>query len=134
LLGRHRVTPLDLFRVGGSDKVNLRDFHKQQALGRSSFDITLQNGLALPMEGRYFVAPNGASMRPNSPYLHKMISQFKGGNTTIYKLPRGTHLPDTLTLLHEHSDYFYVQCAVPMTLEELNHEITTMLKRGGEQM
>ncbi|KAK8931643.1 hypothetical protein VCV18_000168 [Metarhizium anisopliae] len=66
----------------------------------------------------FAVAPNGASMRPNSPYQQSLVSwRFRGSDMIVYSVPKGTRLPDDLVLVHERSDHYSLQPAVPMTVD-----------------
>ncbi|KAF5120365.1 hypothetical protein E5D57_013719 [Metarhizium anisopliae] len=66
----------------------------------------------------FAVAPNGASMRPNSPYQQSLVSwRFRGSDMIVYSVPKGTGLPDDLVLVHERSDHYSLQPAVPMTVD-----------------
>lgn len=57
LLGRYSVLPVELFRVGPTDKVVLRDYHTQQNRGLTSFDCVLGgDGLVHPSEGDRFIS------------------------------------------------------------------------------
>jgi hypothetical protein len=54
LLGRYRTTPVELFRINSSPKVNLRDYKKQMAKGSGSFDLHLsEDGLVHPKTGDF---------------------------------------------------------------------------------
>ncbi|RKO88194.1 hypothetical protein BDK51DRAFT_4355, partial [Blyttiomyces helicus] len=46
----------------------------------------------------------------------------------------GTKLPMELVILHEFEENYSIQCTLPMTLDELNHEITRFLQQHGEKM
>ena len=89
-------------------KVILRDWSAQQKLGRSFYDLKInsEDGMVhpAPPTGK-FEGPNGASLRPNSPFMQEIIRCFKGKGVTIYLLKEGTPLPEELLLLHEHSDH-----------------------------
>ncbi|KAK0701837.1 hypothetical protein B0T26DRAFT_625976, partial [Lasiosphaeria miniovina] len=55
-------------------------------------------------------APNGASMRPNSPYQYILVSRLaRRSNVVVYVVPAGTCLPDDLLLVHEHMDHYSLQ-------------------------
>ncbi|KAI5849588.1 hypothetical protein DFP73DRAFT_541133 [Morchella snyderi] len=135
LLGRYTTVPVDLFRVSATPKVVLRDFDTQNAIGRTSYDLHLgSDGLVHPKPGPNFEGPNGASMRPNGPTLQEVIRNFRGRNTTVYRLPEGTELPEQLILLHEHSDHYSLQTTEPVELKELNNRLTDFLQKKGERM
>jgi hypothetical protein len=46
----------------------------------------------------------------------------------------GTEIPPDLVLLHEHSDLFSVQCAIPMLLFTRNKRLTEFMQEHGEAM
>ena len=137
LIGRYPThISTDLFRVGANEKVILRDYAKQQKLGRHSFDIKLnpEDGLAHPATGEYFNGPNGASLRPNTQFMQEIIRKFRGRYVTVYMLKEGTKLPEDLVLLHEHSDHYSLQCTKPMKLSDLNKKLTQFCSEKGEKM
>lgn len=135
LLGRYDKIYRDLFRVNATSKVVLRDWHAQNKLGRSSYDLKVhEDGLVHPAASENFEGPNGASLRPNSPFLQEVIRGFKGKGVSIYRLKEGTPLPEDLVLLHEHTDHHSLQCKRPMKLEELNKIITDFCQQKGEKM
>lgn len=136
LLGRYDHIYKDLFRVNATSKVILRDLAQQTKLGRSSYDVVLNasDSLVHPSVGSNFQGPNGASLRPNSPFMQEIIRGFKGKSVTIYMLQEGTALPQDLTLLHEHSDHHSLQCTRPMKLEELNKLVTDFCVKHGEKL
>ncbi len=76
-----------------------------------------------------FRGPNGASVRPNGPFLQELVRVFEETNSVIYRLPEGmsestllailfipalsgTKLPPDLVCLHEHTEHHSIQCAV----------------------
>lgn len=66
LLGRFEgTTPsVDLFRIQNGTKVLLRDFAKQKAAGRASYDLHVaEDGLVHPKKGEYF-----EGTRPELPF------------------------------------------------------------------
>ncbi|PLW07854.1 hypothetical protein PCANC_24720 [Puccinia coronata f. sp. avenae] len=132
LLGRYPDTfPIELARVQSGRTVNLRDYESQVKLKRLSFDLKTHDGKVLPAMGENFLGPNGCSLRePFSPTFQEVVRNFRGTNILVYVIPEGTPVPKTLTLLHEHSDHFSLQCAEPMTLPELNKEITDFLVKS----
>ncbi|RPB26618.1 hypothetical protein L211DRAFT_820970 [Terfezia boudieri ATCC MYA-4762] len=135
LLGRYTIVPVDLFRISAKPQIVLRDFDSQNASGRTSYDLHLgPDGLVHPKPGPNWEGPNGASIRPNGPMLQEIIRNFKGKNTTVYRLPEGTNLPEQLILLHEHSDHYSLQTTEPVELKELNHRLTNLLQSKGERM
>jgi hypothetical protein len=136
LLGKYNVIYRDLFRVNATEKVILRDFESQKKLDRSSYDLVLkEDGLVHPSPSTgNFEGPNGASVRPNSPFMQEVIRGFKGKGVVIYLLKEGTPLPPELVLLHEHTDHHSIQCTQPMKLSELNERITKFCKANGVKM
>ncbi|PBK87323.1 hypothetical protein ARMGADRAFT_1066132 [Armillaria gallica] len=121
LLGRYDYLPCELVRIIDSNRVTLRDYKKQIESGRTSYALrTHEDGLIHPKLGPMFEGPSGASVRPNGPFLQVLIRSFQGKEIVIYRLPEGTKLPSDLVCLHEHTDHHSIQCAVPMTLRELD--------------
>ncbi|KAK0236600.1 hypothetical protein EDD85DRAFT_834026 [Armillaria nabsnona] len=133
LLGRYDYLPIELFRMNNSNRVTLRDYKEQIESGKTSYDLrTHEDGLVHPKLGPMFEGPNGASVRPNGPFLQELVRSFQGKETVIYRLPEGTKLPSDLVCLHEHTDHHSIQCAVPMALRELNTKITEFCHKYGE--
>jgi hypothetical protein len=135
LLGRYTTIPHELFRINASKKVILRNYEDQKKLGRSSYDLVVQpDGLVHPRPGDTFDGPNGASVRPNGAMMQEVVRNFRGKNTTIYRILPGRELPEDLILLHEHSDHYSIQCRVPMKLSQLNKKVTEFCQENGEEM
>ncbi|PBK93972.1 hypothetical protein ARMGADRAFT_928376, partial [Armillaria gallica] len=133
--GRYDHIPCELFRINNSRSVILRGYTKQIELGRTSYDLRIQkDGLVHPRLGPMFEGPNGASVRPNGPFLQELVRVFEETNSVIYRLPEGTRLPPDLVCLHEHTEHHSIQCAVPMTLHQLNTKITEFFHKYGEEM
>ncbi|KAG5638123.1 hypothetical protein H0H81_001726 [Sphagnurus paluster] len=127
--------PVDLARVQSGRNVKLRDYETQVKLKRFSYDLKLQDGKVLPAEGDNFIGPNGCSLRePLSPTFQEVVRNFRGTNIIISVIPEGTPLPPTLTILHEHSDHFSLQCTKPMTLDELNNELTKFITANAKTL
>ncbi|KAM0664869.1 hypothetical protein ACQRIT_000503 [Beauveria bassiana] len=121
-----RALPKELFRVNNGVAVKLRPSSPQ----RHSFDIHVSGGLvqAKALYPETYKAPNGASLRPNSPYQQLLVKKlFKGDDVRIYSIPKGMPLPESLLLVHERSDHYSLQPARNMPLEEANREITGFL-------
>ncbi|KPM45860.1 hypothetical protein AK830_g590 [Neonectria ditissima] len=111
-----REAPKELFRVNSGYQVKVRAWTPQ----RHVYDIVTQNGLVEPkaLDPLNYAAPNGASMRPNSPYQQSLVSwRFRSNDIVIYGVPKGTSLPDDLLLAHERSDHYSLQPAKAMTLD-----------------
>jgi len=132
LLGRYNAFPCDLARVQSGASVKLRDYASQIALKRSSYDLNLKDGQVLPAEGEYFIGPNGCSLRePLSPTFQEVVRNFRGRNILVYIIKSGTQLPPDLTILHEHSDHFSLQCTKPTSLNKLNNRLTEFFNSEG---
>lgn len=104
-----RTFPKELFRVNNGRLVKLR----VQSPERHSYDIIAENNLVEPKAlnllsyiGQYLgqkelissktsrlnraLAPNGASMRPNSPYQQSLVSRrFRGHDMIVYSVAKG---------------------------------------------
>ncbi|KAJ7075795.1 hypothetical protein B0H15DRAFT_916593 [Mycena belliarum] len=121
--------PVDLARVQSGLHVRLREYEAQKALKRFSYDLKVQpDGLVHPAEGPNFIGPNGCSLRePLSPTFQEVVRNFRGSDIGVFVLKEGTVLPETLTVLHEHSDHFSLQCTQPMRLSELNAALTQFI-------
>ncbi|KAJ7490589.1 hypothetical protein FB451DRAFT_1079381 [Mycena latifolia] len=121
--------PVDLARVQSGMNVRLRDYETQKKLKRFSYDLKVQeDGLVHPAEGPSFIGPNGCSLRePLSPTFQEVVRNFRGSAIGVFVIKQGTILPETLTLLHEHSDHFSLQCTKPMSLDDLNEELTKFI-------
>ncbi|KDR80316.1 hypothetical protein GALMADRAFT_242683 [Galerina marginata CBS 339.88] len=127
--------PVDLARVQSGRNVKLRDYETQVKLKRFSYDLKLVDGKVLPAEGPNFIGPNGCSLRePLSPTFQEVVRNFRGTNIIISVIPEGTPLPPTLAILHEHSDHFSMQCTQPMTMDELNNELTEFITDNARTM
>ncbi|KAI8721662.1 hypothetical protein NCS52_00308300 [Fusarium sp. LHS14.1] len=118
--------PKELFRVNNGPQIKLRVLRPN----RHIYDIVPENGLALPkaLNPSSYIAPNGASLRPNSQYQQSLVSwRFRGNDTIVYSVPEGTTLPDDLLLVHERSDHYSLQPAMAMAVDDLNTKITQFL-------
>ncbi|KAG6244646.1 hypothetical protein E4U24_004912 [Claviceps purpurea] len=127
-----RKFPKEIFRVNNGPSVKLR----VQSPYRQTYDIVAkQNGLveAKALGPETYVAPNGASMRPNSVYQQSLVSwRFRGSDVIVYSVPKGTSLPDDLVLVHERTDHYSLQPAEQMTIDNLNTKITEFLRANAE--
>ncbi|RNJ56495.1 hypothetical protein D7B24_007215 [Verticillium nonalfalfae] len=77
--------PKELFRVNNGSAVKVRAWSPK----RRTYDIVVENGVVRPkaLEPSSYVAPNGASMRPNSPYQQSLVSwRFRGNDTIVYSV------------------------------------------------
>eukprot|EP00300_Choanocystis_sp_HF-7_P033531 c45891_g1_i1.p1 GENE.c45891_g1_i1~~c45891_g1_i1.p1 ORF type:complete len:166 (+),score=33.38 c45891_g1_i1:29-499(+) len=119
--------PVTLYRIQARLPVALRDYQSQTAKGRTSYDLTLHNGLVLPAQGDTWIGPNGMSLRPRTEKMISILREFKG-EPTIYALLEGMRLPPDLVLLHEHSDHYSLQTAVPIELPHLNSKLTALMQ------
>ncbi|PNY23832.1 Uncharacterized protein TCAP_06225 [Tolypocladium capitatum] len=116
LVAVFRRFPKDLFRVNNGLQVQLREWSPK----RRVFDIKVSDRWVKPLalDPLSYQAPNGASMRPNSPYQQQLVSRlFKGRDVIVYSIPAGTHLPEHLLLVHERSDHYSLQPAKAMRLQ-----------------
>ncbi|KAI0641628.1 hypothetical protein C8Q79DRAFT_919148, partial [Trametes meyenii] len=118
--------------------VRLRDYETQKVLKRFSYDLKLVDGKVLPAaHALRCEGPNGCPLRePLSPTFREVVRNFRGTNGLAYAVKEGaTSLPDTLQILHEHSDYHSpIQCTKPMTLDELNAECTKWINAHGRTL
>ena len=120
--------PLTLYRVQSKLAVSLRSYHDQVALGRSSYDLTLHDGLVRPVApGTPFAGPNGMSLRPAGANMTRILLGFKGA-PQIYRMHEGLLLPDGLVVYHEHTDHYSLQTTAPIALADLNAMMTELLR------
>lgn len=124
---RYEIVPCTLYRVQPKLPVRLRNYDEQMALGRTSFDLKVIDGLVRPAVGPEFTGPNGMSLRPAGDFMRNLVAEYKNA-VTIYSFLPGTPLPDNLLLLHEHTDHYSLQVREPMTFDEYNHALTEFLK------
>lgn len=111
MLGKYSHIPIELFRVNDGPQVRLRDSEQQHNLGRRSYDLHLGNdGLVHPIAGDLFECA------------------FSSPRSSLR-----TGVPQ-LVLYHEHSDHYSLQCAIPMTLNDLNKNLTKFFNTNGEVM
>jgi len=134
LLGRFASFPFDICRIQSGKVVSLRDRAVQTKEGRASFDVELHDGKVIPALGDDFLGPNGMSMRPPTPYFINFAENFGGKRVVVFRVPKGTALPNTLTLLHEHTDHYSLQTTVPCSLSELNQRLTKFLHEHAEAL
>ncbi|KAI1078583.1 hypothetical protein F5B20DRAFT_547651 [Whalleya microplaca] len=127
LIATFRRFPKELFRVNDGRQIKLRVWSPQR---REVYDIFAENGRVEPkaLNHATYVAPNGASMRPNSPYQQALVSwRFKSQNMVVFGVPEGTELPEDLLLVHERSDHYSLQPARSMTIDDLNGKISLFM-------
>ncbi|KAL1889440.1 hypothetical protein Sste5346_008924 [Sporothrix stenoceras] len=89
LIAVYRVLPLELFRINNGPIISLRDKANVQTRPgqRAIYDIASHDGNVFPkaLDAETYRAPNGASMRPNSPYQQQLVrSIFHGNNRIVY--------------------------------------------------
>ena len=136
LLGRFtRTVPVTLFRIQVGAAAKLRPEASATAAGRKSFDICCapdSNAVAPrdPAEPR-FLGPNGMSLRPAGHMCGVIVGMFRGRGARVFEVRQGVSIPEELVLLHEHTDHYSLQPAVPMTLDELNAGLTRFLAQPG---
>ncbi|KAG9254762.1 uncharacterized protein F5Z01DRAFT_681295 [Emericellopsis atlantica] len=118
--------PKEMFRVNNGRQVKLRAWIPR----RQVYDISAMNGFVQPKatDPKCNEAPNGASMRPNSPYQQSLVSwRFRGDDVVVYAVPEGTALPTDLLLVHERSDHYSLQPAANIPALELDAKINRFL-------
>ncbi|CAI6083446.1 unnamed protein product [Clonostachys chloroleuca] len=118
--------PKEIFRVNNGIAVKARSWSPQ----RRVYDIVADGGMVIPkaLDPTTYTAPNGVSLRPNSPYQQSLVSwRFRGQDIRIYAVPQGTEIPNDLILVHERSVHYSLQPASIMTLEHFNKRITQFL-------
>ncbi|KAF9876295.1 hypothetical protein CkaCkLH20_06238 [Colletotrichum karsti] len=126
LIAVFRKFPRELFRVNNGPLVKVRVWTPE----REKYDIFAEKNLVHPkaLNPSTYKAPNGASMRPNSPYQQFLVSRrYRGLDTIVYSVPAGTKLPEDLVLVHERWDHYSLQPAVVMNVTELDEKITRFL-------
>ncbi|KAG6062686.1 hypothetical protein E4U30_003513 [Claviceps sp. LM220 group G6] len=132
LIAVFRKFPKEIHRVNNGLSVKLRAWSPH----RRSYDIvTKQHGLveAKALNPPTYVAPNGASMGPNSVYQQSLVSwRFRGSDVIVYSVPKGTSLPDDLVLVHERTDHYSLQPAEQMTIDNLNTKITEFMRANAK--
>ncbi|WOO78417.1 uncharacterized protein LOC62_02G001964 [Vanrija pseudolonga] len=128
IMKRYTQLPFSLYRTQPGLPVRLRSYEEQAALGRSSFDVVLHDGLVLPMpEGAVYTTPNGMSLRPLGENFERILRGFRG-EPQIYALRGGITLPEGLVVLHERTDHYSLQTTVPLTLAQFNDTLTEFLR------
>ncbi|KAJ3018066.1 UNVERIFIED_CONTAM: hypothetical protein HDU68_011346 [Siphonaria sp. JEL0065] len=94
------------------------------AKNRTSWDLKLHNGLILPMEGD---VPNGTSLRQLGRKIIGILEGFKL-EPRVYRMQEGSPVPVGTVLIHEHSNYWSLQVAEPMSLGDYNGKQTKFLE------
>ncbi|KAL6857817.1 hypothetical protein ACO1O0_005260 [Amphichorda felina] len=143
-IATYRRFPKELFRVNSGWRVKLRPFKTNNP--EAFYDIAtaheegkrLREMKVLPKALELdYKSPNGATLRPNTPYLqHYVARTFRGQNVIVYGVQEGTEVPEDLILVHEGPDReeWSLQPAREMTLDELNESITKFLLDSGSRM
>ncbi|RDW70459.1 uncharacterized protein DSM5745_07970 [Aspergillus mulundensis] len=110
--------PKEMFRVNNGTSIRLRGYPGPLRPARS-FDLLTIAGKVLPkaLDPKTYAAPNGASMRPNTPRQQELVQNFSGTSICIYVVPAGTQLPSNLILVHEHADHYAIQPNQEMTVD-----------------
>jgi hypothetical protein len=130
LIGKFKTTEIELFRIQNGPSTKLREFAAQQRKNSKSYDLVAQpDGLIHPKTSEFFEGPNGSSLRPIGPVIFEVVSHWRGKDARIYRIPKGTKLPDNLILLHEHSDHYSLQTTEPVKLSELNKRLTVFFNQ-----
>lgn len=99
-----RTFPLELFRVNAGRAVRLREwapqkprydihtqlgFAKAKALDPATYAGNVVCNQVCELKLTLNVAPNGASMRPNTAYQRNMIERFRAPEAVVYSIPAG---------------------------------------------
>jgi hypothetical protein len=130
-LTRFDYVPTTLYRIHGTGLIKLRSYEKRIAEGMQgefSFDFHEKNGMVSPMVGEFFTKPNGMSLRPKCDRQKELVRNYAGDKMNIFVLPVGMKIPSDLILLHEHTDHYSMQVRVPMSVNDFNKELNTMLR------
>ena len=88
MIRSYRTFPKELFRINKGPRIYLRPWTNLQP---RRFDVFLENGHVEPkaLSPKTYKAPNGMSMRPNSPYQQDLAGRFQGPDALVYAVPRG---------------------------------------------
>ena len=128
IVSRFKRLPVTLYRLQGRLPVSLRDYAKQMAAGRQSYDLkTHDDGKVHPAHGDTWIGPNGMSLRPATENMLHTAKNYRG-NVTVYRMQEGMDMPDGLIVLHERDDHYSLQTDEPVELETLNDRLTEFLK------
>ncbi|MCJ1257296.1 hypothetical protein MMC24_005121 [Lignoscripta atroalba] len=91
------------------------------------------------------VVSNGASMMPNTMFMQELArmaydyysEDLENGKAVetplIFRIPKGTPLPSTLVLLHEHTAQFSLQPSFGMPLDDLNERLDEFYSKYAER-
>ncbi|KAI2026587.1 hypothetical protein LOZ12_006611 [Ophidiomyces ophidiicola] len=129
------TVPRELFRLNNGPAVRLRA-RPGPTRPQGVFDLLTHNGMDdgaaqgivagdIPAIA---TAPNGASLRPNTPRQRELVEDAWGDAACVYAIPAGTRLPGDLILVHEFRTHYSLQAKRKMTVEELNDTITRFLQ------
>ncbi|KAK2760228.1 hypothetical protein FQN54_002295 [Arachnomyces sp. PD_36] len=126
-------TPKEIFRINSGRLIRLRA-HPGPVKPQGVFDLLTRDGKVHPsiLNAQDYDFPNGASMRPNSRRQQHLVRKLDSSSGCVYAVPRGVPIPRDLVLVHEFRDHYSMQAAKEMTVDELNHKITTFLGANGE--
>ncbi|KAK4151342.1 hypothetical protein C8A00DRAFT_17241 [Chaetomidium leptoderma] len=115
--------PMTMFRLNAGNTIKLRAY--SAAKPNKSYDVVTYDGdFVRPTDDfTQYHHPNGASMRPEGKVLTGLVDNFKGNNVMVYKVPKGTSVPEDLLLVHEHTDHYSLQPRVQMSVEDLNAKL-----------
>ncbi|KMP05330.1 hypothetical protein DIZ76_015650 [Coccidioides immitis] len=114
----YTTIPKELFRLNNGPAVRLRAYPGPQR-PTGLFDLLTYSGNVRPkaLSPTTYMAPNGASMRPNTPKMHRLVDALRGNSIRIYSIPAGSPIPDDLILVHEFKDHYSLQARKEMTLD-----------------
>ncbi|KAM5467027.1 hypothetical protein MauCBS54593_005647 [Microsporum audouinii] len=128
----YSVMPKELFRINNGLVVRLRA-HPGPRRPYGLFDLLTHGGMVKPkaLDPATYEPPNGASMRPNTPKMQRVVGTLRGSSTYIYTVPAGIRIPEDLILVHEFKDHYSLQAREEMTVDDLNSKITRFLEGSG---
>ncbi|KAL4786792.1 hypothetical protein BJX76DRAFT_354795 [Aspergillus varians] len=121
--------PKEIFRINNGPTVRLRPAPSPRR-PKGLFDLFTYGGMVKPkaLSPTIYEPPNGASMRPNTPNLHRLVNARRGLSTCIYSVPEGAPIPEDLILVHEFKDHWSLQAREEMTVDALDAKITHFLR------
>ncbi|PLB47327.1 hypothetical protein P170DRAFT_511951 [Aspergillus steynii IBT 23096] len=129
----YTTIPKELFRINNGPVVRLRAYPGPRR-PPGLFDLLTYAGKVKPkaLSPTTYKAPNGASMRPNTPKTQRLVSTLRGTSACIYSIPAGVRIPDGLILVHEFKDHYSLQAGEETTVDALNARITDFLQSKGQ--
>ncbi|KAI0782317.1 hypothetical protein C8Q75DRAFT_801215 [Abortiporus biennis] len=143
-LSTHTVFPATLYRFQIHLKSNLYDIRLEEDvwdLNADRVQVSEHDGLVHPYVSSAF--SNGASFKPNTQFMQEVTRQFYNNYRDAIDngqppadphylcIPKGTTIPDDLTLYREQTSWFSLQPSRPITLEALNNALTEFYMKSG---